>query len=255
MMSSLEGRSLAVVEIVRSIEQIAEHTNLLALNAAIEAARAGEHGRGFAVVAGEIRRLAERSAGSTREIDAILSSIRAETVSAAAAMRDSVAAMDGGLTIARGASETLAEVAAAVDETRRISLDVAQATQEMEAASLAVARAMGSVSAIVEQNSAAAHRLQSASASVEETITSVVQSSAQQSEAADRVARSADGITAQMRRIVDDNVTLRSGVQQLLASVYGYIADPSEVALHGLDADGTRTANAQRSPDEIVLWD
>ncbi|WP_410514776.1 methyl-accepting chemotaxis protein [Paenibacillus sp. BR2-3] len=72
---ALSQNAKGITMITKTITEIAEQTNLLSLNASIEAARAGEHGRGFAVVAQEVRKLAEESTASTKEVFGLVRSI------------------------------------------------------------------------------------------------------------------------------------------------------------------------------------
>jgi methyl-accepting chemotaxis protein len=104
---TLEGVSGKIGAITETINEISEQTNLLALNAAIEAARAGEHGRGFAVVANEVRKLAERSNGATREIAQLVGNVQNETERAVSVTQRGNVAVERGRERAESATEAL----------------------------------------------------------------------------------------------------------------------------------------------------
>ncbi|MDU0460630.1 MAG: methyl-accepting chemotaxis protein, partial [Geobacteraceae bacterium] len=111
----LGHRSNQIGEIIGTIEDIADQTNLLALNAAIEAARAGEQGRGFAVVADEVRALAERTTRATREIGEMIKTIQKETQSAVTAMEEGVAEVERGSEGAAQSGEALQHILQRID--------------------------------------------------------------------------------------------------------------------------------------------
>ncbi|ANQ86853.1 putative methyl-accepting chemotaxis transducer [Azoarcus olearius] len=155
---ALGEQSKQISSVVGVIREIAEQTNLLALNAAIEAARAGEQGRGFAVVADEVRKLAERTATSTREIAGTIAAIVTDTQAAAERMESVRGRVGLGVDLARQAGASLEAIDQRTGRAVSVVQDIADSTQEQSTASQEIARAVERIAQMAEETTAIASR-------------------------------------------------------------------------------------------------
>lgn len=178
LIKSLYERSKEVSSILDVITGIADQTNLLALNAAIEAARAGEHGKGFAVVADEVRKLAEQSQQSAKEIFEIVQGIQKDTENTVQIMVRVTDDVQAGVEISNDAIEKFHQILQSTKEITPQMEEVSATSQQMSASLQEVASTGSELVMLAKGNAATSEEV---AASTEEQLASMeeIASSAQ----------------------------------------------------------------------------
>jgi twitching motility protein PilJ len=149
-MKNLGDRSMEITGIVGTIHRISEQTNMLALNAAIEAARAGEHGRGFSVVAEEVRKLAERTASATQEIDKLVKAIHSETTETVQAIEQQTHFVEQESALVGKAGESLAKIRQVSTESASLVADISSVAKNQVEGTQVVVQTMDQISSIAK---------------------------------------------------------------------------------------------------------
>ncbi|MBI5430836.1 MAG: methyl-accepting chemotaxis protein [Nitrosomonadales bacterium] len=152
----LEAKSQQISSIIKVIKEIADQTNLLALNAAIEAARAGEQGRGFAVVADEVRKLADRTSQSTREITEMIEKIQVGTGHAVSSMEATVKQVAEGESLTQRAGNSIGQIKFGAQQ---VSLSVNEISMEMQKESVAIGEITRSIEEIARMSQQNNHEI------------------------------------------------------------------------------------------------
>ncbi len=146
--------SQEIGDIVEIINDISEQTNILALNAAIQAAMAGDAGRGFAVVADEVQRLAERSGNATKQIEALVKTIQADTNEAVISMERSTSEVVQGARLAQNAGAALEEIEHVSSSLAKLIQAISDTTRQQSIAAVSISDSMNVVQEITTQTSA-----------------------------------------------------------------------------------------------------
>ncbi len=148
----LSEQGQAIGEIIATVNDLAEQSNLLAVNAAIEAAKAGEQGKGFAVVAQEVRSLAEQSRQATAQVKGILGDIQKATSGAVMATEQGSKAVEAGVRQSAEAGESIRMLAESISDAAQSATLISVSAQQQQVGMDQVAAAMENIKQASTQN-------------------------------------------------------------------------------------------------------
>jgi methyl-accepting chemotaxis protein len=142
---SLSEQTQQIGEIIATVNDIADQSNLLALNAAMEAARAGEAGRGFAVVASEVRNLAEQSRQATAQVSSILNEIQKAANTAVMVTEKGTQSAEGGVGLAQSTGSSIRIIREHTQQVAAASQQIAASARQQLAGMDQITRAMENI--------------------------------------------------------------------------------------------------------------
>ncbi len=164
----LSEQGQAIGEIISSVNDLAEQSNLLAVNAAIEAAKAGEQGKGFAVVAQEIRSLAAQSKQATGQVRTILGDIQKATTSAVTAANQGTTAVENGVHQSAQAGEVIRALAESINQAAEAARQISASSEQQSIGMDQVAQAMENIKQAAGQNAGATKQVESGARNLHE---------------------------------------------------------------------------------------
>ena len=165
---ALSEQTQQVGEIIATVEDLADQSNLLAVNAAIEASRAGEQGRGFAVVAQEVRSLAERSKAATVQVRTILTEIQRATNAAVLATEQGTKRAEEGSKLVEQAGRAIAQLDETIRESAGAAQQIVASTGQVGTGMDQIAAAMTSINQATTETAAGTKQLHKAAENVNE---------------------------------------------------------------------------------------